>query len=99
MPDTPRMSAARALELNGKLVEAWFVRARILSGEVPDLSRVSLAECQAASAIVAAMNPQQNEDGTKTFAVQVDPEQIPDLYAWASATSALDRICRERSQG
>lgn len=97
MPDSPHMSNDRAQAINGMLVDAWFIRAGILAGPVPDLSRVTLAECRAASEIVAAMNPRHNDDGTRTFTVQVDPDQMPELYAWASATSALDRIYREQS--
>lgn len=99
MTDRPpdAMALDRAFEINSMVVGAWMVRSGFSDDAVPDLSQVTLAEAIQASGIVAAAPPTPRPQGGVTLTCHVEPSRIPHLYAWAIATTELQRICREHA--
>jgi hypothetical protein len=98
VPETP-ITTARAREINALVVAAWLVREGLSDDPLPDLSTVPLADCIAASNAVAGLPGTRNADGSTTILCRVVASRIPTLYAWAVATAALERICREHADG
>jgi hypothetical protein len=96
---TSRMTPARAFEINSLIVGAWMVREGLSDNDVPDLSSASLADVIEASQIVADTPPEPREGGGVTLTCHVALTRIPQLYAWAVATTSLARICKEHADG
>ena len=97
--DSDNQTTARAFEINKRVVEAWLVREGLSDKLVPDLSDVSLDECIQASEIVRCTPAQANGDGIAKIVCFVEPTRIPQLYAWAIATTSLARVCQEHANG
>lgn len=83
------MPIARAVDINGRLTEAYLVRAAIRSGPVPSLQGIRLSEALCAVSLLRGQPLEQREDGWQSFNVIVVDAEIARLFAWAVVRSQM----------
>jgi hypothetical protein len=75
------MSAQRALDINRRLCQAYFVQQGIQGGPMPSLADVSLEEAVLASRMVEEAGGLLNADGSQTYTCHVAQDAIAGVFA------------------
>lgn len=77
------MPTDRAIAINGRLTEAYLVRAGMRSGPVPSLRGIRLVDVLRAADQMRGRPLERRDDGSRVIATVVASSEIAQLYAWA----------------
>lgn len=82
-PPVEQMPIDSAIAINGRLTEAYLVRAGMRSGPAPSLRGIRLIDALRAADQLRGQPRKRRGDGSEACATVVASSEIARLYAWA----------------